>query len=169
MVFLWSLTPSLVDGPDFIHWSSKGLLDALAMGYEIFGFGSTLDDIAQELDLDVSLLHKVTNPEFEIEDFIAEIPPDQKEEIARWTHRYREFDERRSQSWQSPERLRESLDALIQGLDENSDIYERVNIDPDSYGMYCISGAFRRGLDQLLKIISWAEEKDIPKTRLIWP
>jgi hypothetical protein len=161
-------TPSVDDGPDFIHWSSKGMLDALAMGYEVFGFGSILDSVAQELNLDVSPLHKVTNPELGIEDFIAEIPPDQKEEIARWTQRYREFDERRTQSWQSPKRLRESLEALIHGLDENPDIYERVNVDPDRYGMYYISGVFRRELDHLLKIISWAEAEDIPRIRLIW-
>ena len=37
------------DSPELLQWSSKGMLDALAMGYEVFGFGSILDKVAQKL------------------------------------------------------------------------------------------------------------------------
>ena len=156
------------DLPKFLQWSSKGMLDALAMGYEVFGFGSILDQVAQRLNLDVASLHKVTNPELLLEDFIEGIKPNDHDELTRWLQRFREFDHRRKSAWQSPAELRTCIIELTMALDDHPSIFEEVGVDPDPYGNYFLSGVFRKELDQLLQIVVWAEENNVLRLRLIW-
>jgi len=156
------------DPPEYLHWSSKGMLDALAMGYELFGFSSILDKVAQKLDLDVTPLHKVTNPELLLEDFIEGIDPNADNELSRWKQRFREFEDRRRNAWQTPAEIRTCIDKLAKELDDHPAIFEEVGVDPDPYGNYVLSGDFRRELDKLLQIVVWAEENNISKLRLIW-
>ena len=156
------------DVPDFLHWSSKGMLDALAMDYEVHGFCSILDNVAERLNLDVSLLHKVTNPERNLNDFIGGIDPDDQEELKKWEQEFRDFEQRREIAWQPPTGIRECIEALIQELDNHPNVYEEVGVDPDPYGNYFLLGAFRRDLDKLHKIVSWADQNEVPQLRLIW-
>ncbi len=154
--------------PALVQWSSKGLLDALAMGYEVFGYGSILDKVAAKLNLDVAPLHKVTNPELMLEDFIEGLDPNDQDELSRWKQRFREFEDRREAAWQSPSEIRTSLDRLRLALDDHPAIFKEIGVDPDPYGNYFLSGAFRKELDKLSQIVIWAEENSVPRLRLIW-
>jgi len=144
------------------------MLDALAMGYEVFGFSSILDKVTQKLGLNVAPLHKVTNPELLLEDFIEGIDPNDHDELSRWKQRFRELEDRRRTAWQSPAEIRTCIDELTRALDDHPAIFEEVGVDPDPYGNYFLSEAFRRELDKLFQIVVWAEENNIPKLRLIW-
>jgi hypothetical protein len=156
------------DPPEYLSWSSKGMLDALAMGYEIFGFASILDLVAERLNVDVRPLHKVTNPEFTLDDFVMGIEADDQEELERWRQRYYAFDERRESTWQPPSALKASIEELIQGLDKHPQVFEEVGVDPDGYSNYFLSGVFRKELDDLLRIVSWAEHNGVRRLRLVW-
>lgn len=154
--------------PEFLNWGSSGLLDAFAMGYEVFGFGSILDLFADRLKIHLKPLHRVTNPDLRLDDFIECIDPENQDELNKWKQRYYEFDERRKNAWQSPSELLESLEQLIKALDEHPGVFEEVGVDPDRYGNNFLTGVFRKELDHLLRIVLWADQKNIQKLRMIW-
>jgi hypothetical protein len=138
------------------------------MGYEVFGFVSILDLIAKRLKIKVNPLHRVTNPDLCLDDFIEGIELDNQDELNKWKQRYCEFDKRQKDAWQSPIELLASLKELIQALDDHPEVYREVSIDPDRYGNYFLTAVFRKELDHLLRIVLWAKQNDIQRLRMIW-
>jgi hypothetical protein len=150
------------------YWGSSAMLDALAMGYELFGFGSILDQVAEKLNLDVTPLHKVTNPEYILDDFIEGIDPEDTEKMTKWKQRYAEFNARRRKAWQPPSALLASVVQFMKSLDNNPEIFIEIGVDPDRYGNYFLGGSFRKELDKLHKVVSLADRKGVELLRLIW-
>jgi len=53
-------------------------------------------------------------------------------------------------------------------LDKHPNVYKEIGVDPDPYGNYFLLGGFRKELEKLHKIVSWADQNEVPRLRLIW-
>lgn len=69
-------------------------------------------------------------------------------------------------NWQNPTDLAVSIRALRQALDAQPNIFTEVDISAYHYKSYYLSGLFRKELNELLRIIEWAEARDL-RVRLI--
>ena len=152
--------------PDFASWCSKAMLYALAHTYEIHdGDPSVLDMVADKLQIDVSPLHKVSGSDMSL--FFEGIDRNDKEAWARAEQEHLEYERKHESNWQSPSTLGTCIQRLAQALDNYPGAFKELEISECIDGEYYLSGEFRQELDDLYRIVGWAEANDIPRIRLL--
>lgn len=152
--------------PDFTRWCCKAMLYALAHAYEICdGDPSVLDMVADKLDIDIGPLHKVSGGDMSL--FLEGVDSNDKRAWARAEQERLEYEHKHESNWQSPSTLGACIRELTQASDSNPGVFGELGVLEYIDGEYYQSGESRQDLDDLHRIVSWAEANDVPRIRLL--
>ncbi|MBK9053357.1 MAG: hypothetical protein IPL78_21385 [Chloroflexi bacterium] len=145
--------------PRFVHWGSSVLLQAFAQGrFFPEGAPSPLDKVAKKLGIDVSPLQKVSGGDFNL--CFEGIDPEDKVAWAKAEQEKQQAEREHEANWQNPAHLVACIRTLMKTLDAHPNIFTEVDISTDYYKAFYLSGLFRKELDELLRIIEWAEARN---------
>jgi hypothetical protein len=152
--------------PDLARWCSNTMLYALAHGYDLPDEDpSVLDLAAERLGVDVGPLHKVSGGDMNL--FFDAVDPNDREAWARAEQERLTYERKHEANWQNPRDLGICIRALIQALDSAPGIFGDLEVSEFHDGDYYLSGEFRHELGELCQIVTWAEENDISRIRLL--
>lgn len=111
---------------------------------------NSLGKLVEHFDLDIQPLLKIAGQEFTIEELgISEAE-------------FQEYQESNQAAWQSPQELIDCLQAFIQKIDDEPEVFSRLQITDD----YFLRGFFIQDLLDLIHMAEWAKDNGAAKLKL---
>jgi hypothetical protein len=152
---------------DFMRRTSGGLNYALTHGYEFLdGSTSVLNLVAEQLQIDLHPLHVFAGPEWGVAEFVEAGGDFSEAGRRRAAQAWKSYIEERETKWQPLEAVLNSIDTLIQALDNHPNIFVELNGDTYDHGDYFTDGTFREDLEDLRRMLVWTQEHGAQKVRL---
>ena len=111
--------------------------------------------LREYFDLDVEPILKVASEDLSLDDWLAEGYGDEVE--------WRKQMETNQAAWQPPQELLRCVQAFLQALDSDPDVFSKLGISEP----YFVKGYFRQDLVDLLRMAEWAQNTGAKRVRLV--
>jgi hypothetical protein len=116
-----------------------------------------VDKIARYFALDITRLHAIAEREEEtLESFLSRDPTEARRQYWMKIH------EQNEAAWQAPRNLMTLLARLLEALNTNPNVYTHLQLTDD----YFIQGFFQQDIQDLYRMMQWAEQEQIEQVRL---